>query len=105
MIRSIEIPFPDDWHVHLRDDAMLEAVVGYTARRFRYAMVMPNVTPPITSTATAMTYRERILKHAPPEKLAFAPDCGLSQTARWAAKLKLKHLTDGVRLVRRELGF
>ena len=40
------------------------------------------------------------LKYAPPERLSFAPDCGLSQTARWAARRKLKALVDGVRLVR-----
>ena len=46
----------------------------------------------------------RCLSYAPPEKLSFAPDCGLSQTARWAAKQKLKSLVDGVRLVRAALG-
>lgn len=70
MATEIEIPFPDDWHVHLRDDAMLEAVVSYTALRFRYAMVMPNLVPPITDTAGAAAYRARILEHAP----AAAPD-------------------------------
>ena len=65
MATEIEIPFPDDWHVHLRDDAMLEAVVSYTALRFRYAMVMPNLVPPITDTAAATAYRARILEHAP----------------------------------------
>ncbi|HWQ83075.1 MAG TPA: cobalamin-independent methionine synthase II family protein [Anaerolineales bacterium] len=46
----------------------------------------------------------RCLKYAPPERLAFAPDCGLSQTARWAARLKLSNLVAGVNIVRRELG-
>jgi 5-methyltetrahydropteroyltriglutamate--homocysteine methyltransferase len=45
----------------------------------------------------------RCLRHAPAERLAFAPDCGLSQTARWAARAKLKNMVDGVRLVRGEL--
>jgi len=44
------------------------------------------------------------LKYAPPEKLSFSPDCGLSQTARWAARRKLQHLVAGVRQVRQELG-
>jgi 5-methyltetrahydropteroyltriglutamate--homocysteine methyltransferase len=44
------------------------------------------------------------LRHAPPERLSFAPDCGLSQTARWAARAKLRHMVDGVARVRRELG-
>ncbi len=46
----------------------------------------------------------RCLRHAPPEKLSFAPDCGLSQTARWAAKQKLANLVAGVQRVRSELG-
>ena len=46
----------------------------------------------------------RCLEHAPPERLSFAPDCGLSQTARWAAKQKLQNLVKGVALVRNELG-
>ena len=45
------------------------------------------------------------LKHAPAEKLSFAPDCGLSQTARWAAKQKLKNMVEGVKIVRKERGF
>lgn len=45
------------------------------------------------------------IKFAPAERLAFAPDCGLSQTARWAAKAKLKNMVEGVRIVRKELGF
>jgi 5-methyltetrahydropteroyltriglutamate--homocysteine methyltransferase len=47
----------------------------------------------------------RCLKFAPPEHLSFAPDCGLSQTARWAARLKLKNLVEGVNMVKRELAF
>ena len=46
----------------------------------------------------------RCLEYAPPERLSFAPDCGLSQTARWAAKQKLKNMVAGVALVRAELG-
>jgi 5-methyltetrahydropteroyltriglutamate--homocysteine methyltransferase len=44
------------------------------------------------------------LKYAPPERLSFAPDCGLSQTARWAARLKLQNMVAGVKMVRKELG-
>jgi len=44
------------------------------------------------------------LRFAPAERLSLAPDCGLSQTARWAAKRKLRALVDGVKIVRRELG-
>jgi 5-methyltetrahydropteroyltriglutamate--homocysteine methyltransferase len=46
----------------------------------------------------------RCLEYAPPERLSFAPDCGLSQTARWAAKLKLQNMVKGVNMVRQELG-
>jgi 5-methyltetrahydropteroyltriglutamate--homocysteine methyltransferase len=46
----------------------------------------------------------RCLKHAPADRLSFAPDCGLSQTARWAAKLKLQNMVKGVAIVRKELG-
>jgi len=44
------------------------------------------------------------LKHAPPERLSFAPDCGLSQTARWAARQKLRNMVGGVKLARKQLG-
>ena len=47
---------------------------------------------------------ERCLRHAPPERLSFAPDCGLSQTARWAARQKLQNLVEGVRIVRERMG-
>ena len=52
---------PDDWHVHLRDGALLQAVVAHTARPFARAIVMPNLRPPITTTAMGAAYRQRIL--------------------------------------------
>ena len=52
---------PDDWHVHLRDGALLQAVVGHTARPFARAIVMPNLRPPITTAAMGAAYRQRIL--------------------------------------------
>jgi len=57
---SITITQPDDWHVHLRDDTMLQQVAGYTARQFRRAIIMPNLTPPVTTAAMGAAYRERI---------------------------------------------
>lgn len=51
---------PDDWHVHLRDDEMLQSVANYTARQFARAIVMPNLSPPVTSVAAAEAYRGRI---------------------------------------------
>ncbi|MEA3010838.1 MAG: dihydroorotase [Sphingomonadales bacterium] len=56
---------PDDWHVHLRDGPMLEAVAPYTARQFARAIVMPNLETPVTTAAMAAAYRERILAAAP----------------------------------------
>ncbi len=51
---------PDDWHLHLRDGAALASVVRHTAWQFRRAIVMPNLKPPVTTTAAAAAYRERI---------------------------------------------
>ncbi len=58
---------PDDWHVHLRDDDMLHAVVPYTSAVCSRAIVMPNLVPPVTSAAAARAYRERILAAVPSE--------------------------------------
>jgi dihydroorotase len=55
---------PDDWHVHLRDGAMLAAVAPHTARQFARAIVMPNLAPPVTSVAAAEEYRRRIVAAA-----------------------------------------
>ncbi len=69
---SLTIARPDDWHVHLRDGAMLRDVLPDTARRFARAIVMPNLDPPVTTTAQAVAYRERILA-ALPSDLSFEP--------------------------------
>jgi dihydroorotase len=63
---------PDDWHVHLRDGDMLAAVVPYTARQFARAIIMPNLTPPVTSIAAAVAYRQRILAVLP-DDVVFRP--------------------------------
>ena len=72
MTETLTIRRPDDWHVHLRDGAMLAAVARHTARQFARAIVMPNLTPPVTRAADAAAYRERILA-ALPEATAFTP--------------------------------
>tara|TARA_R110000824_G_scaffold2274_1_gene10620 strand:+ start:1395 stop:2429 length:1035 start_codon:yes stop_codon:yes gene_type:complete len=72
MTDTISIRRPDDWHVHLRDGAMLEAVVPFTARQFARAIVMPNLSPPVTSAASAAAYRDRIMA-ALPEDTSFTP--------------------------------
>jgi dihydroorotase len=69
---QIEIIRPDDWHLHLRDDALMAAVLPDTARQFARAIVMPNLRPPVTTTAQALAYRERILA-ALPKGMAFEP--------------------------------
>jgi dihydroorotase len=62
---ELRIRRPDDWHLHLRDGAALKAVAGFTARQFKRAIVMPNLKPPITTTAMAGAYRDRILAALP----------------------------------------
>ena len=62
---SITIRTPDDWHLHLRDGEVLEAVVGYTSAHFARAIVMPNLVPPVVKAADAVSYRERIIKALP----------------------------------------
>jgi dihydroorotase len=69
---KLTIRRPDDWHLHLRDGAALAAVLPFTAARFARAVVMPNLKPPVTTTAAALAYRERILA-AIPAGLRFAP--------------------------------
>ena len=63
---------PDDWHVHLRDSALLQAVLPSTAAQFARAIVMPNLSPPITTVAAALAYRQRILA-ALPDGSGFTP--------------------------------
>jgi dihydroorotase len=69
---SITITRPDDWHLHLRDGAALASVLPHTARQFARAIVMPNLKPPVTTTAAAAAYRERILA-ALPSGMQFEP--------------------------------
>ncbi len=64
MTRQLTITRPDDWHLHVRDGAVLNHVVPATAACFGRAIIMPNLAPPVTDTAAAMTYRERILAAA-----------------------------------------
>lgn len=62
---ELTITQPDDWHLHLRDGDLLQAVVPHSASHFRRAIVMPNLKPPVTSTAAAINYRESIMKALP----------------------------------------
>ncbi len=63
---------PDDWHLHLRDDAMMAAVTPITATRFARAIIMPNLVPPVVTGAQAAAYRDRIMAHVP-EGTRFKP--------------------------------
>jgi dihydroorotase len=109
MTESLTIRRPDDWHVHLRDGDMLKGVVAHTARQFARAIVMPNLSPPVTTVEAGQAYRERILATVP-EGLAFEPliTCyltdtlspvevakGLEEGVFTAAKLYPAHATTG----------
>ena len=69
---SLTLTRPDDWHLHVRDGAALQAVVPHTAAQFGRAVIMPNLKPPVTTAAQAQAYRERILAAVPPG-VAFEP--------------------------------
>lgn len=72
MTMEIAIRRPDDWHLHLRDGAVLRAVLPESARHFARAIVMPNLVPPVVTGAQAAAYRDRILAALPPGA-AFTP--------------------------------
>ncbi|OWU84967.1 dihydroorotase [Oceanicola sp. 22II-s10i] len=72
MSTSLTIRRPDDWHLHLRDGAMLKAVLPETARHFARAIIMPNLVPPVVRGSDAAAYRDRILA-ALPDGMAFEP--------------------------------
>jgi dihydroorotase len=104
--RSITIRRPDDWHVHLRDGEMLTAVAPHTARQFARAIVMPNLSPPVTSVEAAAAYRARIIAAAPgltPLMTAYLTDAadpaeltrGHGEGIFTAAKLYPAHATTG----------
>lgn len=64
--QSLTLRRPDDWHLHLRDGDMLKAVAPYSARQFARAIIMPNLSPPVTSVEAAAAYRQRIVAAAGP---------------------------------------
>ena len=88
---SITFARPDDWHVHLRDGAVMAGVVAHTARQFARAIVMPNLSPPISTVAAAAAYRDRIVA-ALPAGAHFTP-------------LMTCYLTDGIDPAELERGF
>ena len=72
MTQTLTLRRPDDWHLHLRDGAMLRAVLPETTRDFARAIVMPNLVPPVVTAADARAYRDRVLA-ALPEGARFTP--------------------------------
>ncbi|MDR0529847.1 MAG: dihydroorotase [Zoogloeaceae bacterium] len=72
MSAQLTLTMPDDWHLHLRDGAMLKSVLPHTVRSFARAIIMPNLKPPVTTVAAARAYRARIL-NALPEGTDFEP--------------------------------
>jgi len=96
----------DEIHLEMasREFAEIE-IIGEIAKRKDVAVGVIDAKSYYIETPKDVADRVRLcLKHAPAEKLSFAPDCGLSQTARWAAKQKLVHMVEGVNAVRKELG-
>ena len=80
---------PDDWHLHLRDGEALASVLPHTARQFARAIVMPNLKPPVTTTAAARQYRERLVN-----ALVSAVHSGLLPQGTEFAPLMTLYLTD-----------
>src|SRR5947208_7292205 len=72
MTTRLTIRKPDDWHLHVRDGAMLKAVLPYTARNFGRAILMPNLIPPVATSKDALAYRERVMA-ALPKGSSFKP--------------------------------
>jgi dihydroorotase len=100
-MNTVTITRPDDWHLHLRDGAALQAVLADTARQFARAIVMPNLRPPVTTTALAIAYRERILA-ALPNGAIFEPLMTLYLTDNTSAeeikRAKASGMIHGVKL-------
>jgi 5-methyltetrahydropteroyltriglutamate--homocysteine methyltransferase len=95
----------DEMHVEMasREFAEIE-LIAQIAKRMDAAVGIVDVKSYYIETPNDIADRVRLcLQHAPPDRLVFAPDCGLSQTARWAAKQKLANMVAGVRLVKKEL--
>ena len=72
MADRITIRKPDDWHLHVRDGAMLKAALPFTAAHFGRAIIMPNLLPPVLTVKDAIAYRDRLMA-ALPEGSTFKP--------------------------------
>jgi 5-methyltetrahydropteroyltriglutamate--homocysteine methyltransferase len=96
----------DEVHLEMASREMSELeLIGRIAQRMDVAVGIVDVKSYYIETPADVADRvRRCLQHAPADRLSFAPDCGLSQTARWAARRKLHSMVEGVRIVRREIG-
>jgi len=92
---ELKLTRPDDWHLHLRDDALMQSVLPDTARQFARAIVMPNLRPPVTTTAQAQAYRARILA-ALPQGMKFEPLMTLYLTDNTSAEEIKKAKASGI---------
>jgi dihydroorotase len=79
-MKTLTITRPDDWHIHVRNGAVLKTVLPHTARQFARAIIMPNLKPPVTTVEQALTYRKEILQ-AVPAGIDFIPLMTLYLTA------------------------
>ena len=96
----------DEFHLEMASRAFGEiAIIEQIAASHRVAVGIVDVKSYYIETPEEIARRVRLcLDYAPADRLSFAPDCGLSQTARWAAKQKLANLVAGVKRVREEVG-
>ncbi len=98
---TLTITRPDDWHLHVRDGAAMGDVIAHTAKRFARAIIMPNLKPPVTTTAMAVVYRERILKALPADS-KFEPLMTLyltdSTSPEEISKAKASGIIHGIKL-------
>ena len=89
---ELQLAMPDDWHLHLRDGALLDETVPATARAFARAIVMPNLVPPVLDASVAMAYRQRI-EAARPTGSTFTPLMTLYLTDHTTAEMIHAHPT------------
>jgi dihydroorotase len=94
-IETLEIVQPDDFHLHLRDGPMLKVLVPHAAAQFGRAIIMPNLVPPVTTTADAEAYRGRILAEVPAGK-SFVPLMTLYMTDKTSPEEIRKAKASGV---------
>lgn len=95
MTKTLTLRRPDDWHLHLRDGAMMQTVLPETARHFARAIIMPNLNPPVVTAQDALAYRDRI-DAALPEGMSFTPLMTLYLTEQTDPQDVAAAFTDGL---------